>query len=327
MPGRSLDMVLLAAEVHLPQSAVIKQIDRGLDRVDISAALSQLDIKQGVHARTAQDVAEQHYREARLVVASRQPRRQHGVSLMQAQVLHAMHRRVDRRHHPRHKGRPLARQRAEQPLGKALHDTRVLGAHHKEDHRPRHVQPAEKRQAVGRRATRQRIGVTQDVVPQRAAGKHDVLNVVVRRLGGCVAIGRNLLSHHIALTLNLRLGKGRIPHHVGNQLGGTRQVARRIDTIEHRRVLGSEGVEFASHTLHAIEDVPRATVLGALEDGVLHKVGKAVAVIRVVTAAGIHRHATPAHSRVGTVQMQHPQPVAQRGDSYRWLLHHMRDEK
>ena len=61
-------------------------------------------------------------------------------------------------------------------------------------------------------------------------------------------------------------------HQVGNQFHGALEVRLRKHAVERCALFGGVGVEFAAHGLHAIENVPRATMCGALEYGMLHEV-------------------------------------------------------
>ena len=82
------------------------------------------------------------------------------------------------------------------------------------------------------------------------------------------------------------------------------------DRVEHGALLGGIGVQFATHPFHAVEDVPGTAVFGALEDGVLHKVGQAMMAVTFVTAAGVHGKAAPGHL-VGGNDVDHSQAVGE----------------
>ena len=64
-------------------------------------------------------------------------------------------------------------------------------------------------------------------MPESAAGKGDVLKVIISRLGWRVAVGSHFFEHHIHLTRQLVGRKYRVHDQVGNQLHGPRQMLGR----------------------------------------------------------------------------------------------------
>ena len=146
---------------------------------------------------------------------------------------------------------------------------------------------------------------------EAVGGKEEVFEVIEDGLGGLVEVRVYLVAHHLALAVELRLGKARAGDEVGNQLGGATEVRARKSSVDNGVFLAREGVELTAHRLHAIDDVPRRAACRALEDGVFDKVCQPCLTTGdiLVTAAGADGGAEVAYGRSRLMEMDAPHTV------------------
>ena len=162
--------------------------------------------------------------------------------------------------------------------------------------------------------------VAQDVVPESAAGKKHVLEIVVNSLRWRVAIGSRLVHHHLAFAVELRSRKFGVQHQVGNQFGGSRQVLVRSNRIHHGALFGGVGVEFAAHAFHAVDYVPCAAMGSAFEYCMFNEMSHSVLAGSIVAAAHIHGNTAAGHA-APSGHMHHTQPIWQRGSKHFGFSH------
>ena len=149
----------------------------------------------------------------------------------------------------------LVFQRAEMLLGKAAQAGEVDVAGRKQRHVCRHIMPVDESAAHFGCESAQSCLAAQDVVPETGAGKEQVFKIVIYRFRGGVEIGIYLVEHHFALFVEFACRELRVLHQVGDKFHSAVVVLRRKHRIDHSFLLGSVGIDFAAHALHAVYDM------------------------------------------------------------------------
>ena len=151
-------------------------------------------------------------------------------------------------------------------------------------------------QTLGGEAAHVALGA-EDIMSQRMTFIGQLLELVEDKLGGRVAIGVDLFQHHVALLGDLGLGEGGVEKHVGEELEAPVEMLGERGGVEAGLLLGGEGVELAPHPVDAVQDMVRAAVFGAFEEGMLDEVGHPLVGTVLVAAADIYVDARPGHPR------------------------------
>ena len=104
-------------------------------------------------------------------------------------------------------------------------------------------------------------------------------------IGGRLLVHGDLLADDFAFQRDFRLGKGRVPDHVGQDVGEDRHQVGLAAAFVNGLILGSAGIELATRVFDFKAQFARAAALGAFEDHVFHEMGEACWVLGFIAAA------------------------------------------
>ncbi len=114
------------------------------------------------------------------------------------------------------------------------------------------------------------LGAPDHRAPERMPAEDRLAKRVENSILGVVLVHRDLFEHDLAL--GLQLPHQRAPHHVGDHIEGTLQVAVEHARVDGGRLLVGAGVELGAHRVEDLVDLLRAITLGATEQHVLKQV-------------------------------------------------------
>ena len=86
-------------------------------------------------------------------------------------------------------------------------------------------------------------------------------------------------------------------HDIRQQLESASEVFGKERGINYGFFLIGISVQIAAHILHAVQNMPRFTLLGAFKNKMLHKMRHALLVFEFIARSGIYRKTTISHLR------------------------------
>ena len=128
----------------------------------------------------------------------------------------------------------------------------------------------------------------QDIVSQWMIREERAFEIIKDEFGRVVFIALYLFEDDTTLLIGLVLRKGAVEDDVGEQFKSPGKVLLQKSRVHHRLFLVGESIEVATYILHAVEDVPCATLRGSFEEHVLHEVGKTRFIGLLIACAGIN---------------------------------------
>ena len=129
---------------------------------------------------------------------------------------------------------------------------------------------------------------SQNVARQRMPFEDHLLIKVVDLVGGRIQVGVDFVQDDFLLLVQLVFGESGAEGDVGEEVDGSLVMLLQKRGLDAGLLLGGEGVEVAAHIVQTTQDMVGFAVLGAFENGVLHKVGEAVLMGLLVAGAGFH---------------------------------------
>ena len=182
-------------------------------------------------------------------------------------------------------GRPPLRERPSSALLHQRDDPLVVdaarGGH---DQVVRRVACVVVRGDVGHGNRRDHLGAADDRPPQRVLAEDRRGQHVMHLVRGLVLVHRDLLDHHLALGVDLRIGRPQ--HHVLDHVEGLLEMAVEEARVDRRGLLAGARVHLRAHRVEGLVDLQRAEPVGALEQQVLEEVREPRLSGGLVTATG-----------------------------------------
>ncbi len=160
---------------------------------------------------------------------------------------------------------------------------------------------------------RHRLLGAENIVGKRVAGKHHLVKEIEHAVGRRVEIRVDLVTDHLALTVDATRRKLRVDDELGYQRRGPAVIARGHGGVDRRFLLGGVGVKLAADSFHAVEHVGVRPAGCALEERVLHKMRQTIASGRKLVARAHTGRYTAELGGSGAVAVDHKQARRQRG--------------
>ena len=126
-----------------------------------------------------------------------------------------------------------------------------------------------------------------------------------------VLVHADLLQHHAPLGLHVPLVKAGVEQHVGQDIQADVQVLVQTAGVKTGVLLGGIGVHLAADGVHIPGQLGGGAPLGALEEHVLDKVGRAVLPLALVAGAHPHKKAQSGGAGPGDLLREQPRAVGQ----------------
>ena len=135
----------------------------------------------------------------------------------------------------------------------------------KEHHARRVIEPANKALQVLATILTKAFGIAQNVAAKRMIGEEELVEIVVDEFRRRVVVTLYLIDDHLHLAFQFALGIGAVEGDIEEQVEGSGEVLPQGGTVIDGMLLTRVGIQVASYSLHAIDDVPRTTALCALK--------------------------------------------------------------
>ena len=126
-----------------------------------------------------------------------------------------------------------------------------------------------------------------------------------------ILVHGHLFQNNAPLHLHVLRGHPGVEQHIRQQLHGRPGVFRQRLGIKAGVFLGGVGVHAAAQQIHLLGYLPGGAGVGTLEGHMLHKMGDALFVRRLVPGARLHPYAHGGGERPLYRQQQHPQAIVQ----------------
>ena len=281
----SLNLGFFAAEIDAPYACVLIAEGVALSIIYKSVLLSQADIEEGVHARTAKDIVEQEEGCAVVMIHAVTAVAHEDMCLVGVALTNGHLRMVRGQGH-----QWLADIAALQGGGVALYLSdyfvEIYLAKHKESGIVGDVIFAGEAQGIVGGVLAQTLCLAEDVAPKTVGTEEHLLEVVVDEFGGGVVVAVNLVNDDFYFLVYLVLRIDAMEDYVAEQIDSTGEVVALHGGVEDCYLFICESIEITANTFEVVAYMPGSATLCTLECHVLAEMRHARVALILVTGAG-----------------------------------------